>query len=1617
MVGRRGVSGGLVAAGLAALLGSADAGPVLAQTADQPIIVNYGALAPAREGDNDHRQVFYFSVPETVAGPLYIRIFDPGASGAHDLIYGSPGETETRFAVFGGAGADASALAEPEQVSEGEMTSGTLVADRTFPSDGEFDDQWVTVATLDPAQGEKIGNRIVFRLLVDAITGDDANVYDVAMSLDPDNNTPPDGLEIYSYSSTIRLPERGKTTELRFTIPADAEELIIGNFDAAFGAVFLTTKFASYPLSASGQNNWSQTKFAVDPELRGQQAAITLTGGREFPNDASFYVTDGDGKLIPFELPVRLLDFNARPNAFAEVFDTQWCKVVRFSGAQSNDAEEDSLEFLWKFGDGESSAGPTALHTYEKDGRYTARLEVVDSFDQIGNGSVATVDVFVKDPPVAKSDANKLVAVDEYTLFDGTASTAGDWTVARHEWEFGDGTVKVGPTVVHAFRNPGLYRVVHTIEDDSGHRCNTASEAFYVRVNARPVAEAGADQRVSIGQHAAFNGLDSRDSDGTVASYRWDFGDGSSAAGSKVVHAYAAPGTYTVTLNAVDDSDVANSIGTDTMTVIVNDPPVAAAGPDVSAAIGEPVTFDGSMSLDRDGAIIAHDWDFGDGGTGAGSSPTHAYLAPGTYEVRLKVTDDSTTDSATGLDTLAVRINDPPIADAGENQLVTSSLVTFDGTGSTDRDDSVSRYDWDFGDGAKGEGPTPTHVYARPGVFDVRLTVTDASGTIRNTSNDAMQVVVNERPIADAGPQLIGAPGETIVFDGSRSVDPDGAVAEYLWDFRDGTTGTGSRVGHSFSRPGTYSVSLRVKDNTGHEEAIDFAETLVVINESPIANAGGDLVAAPGDEVRLSAASSFDADGTIDKYRWDFSDLAYPVLGSEATRRFKAPGAYTAQLTVTDDSGTANSVSSDEVRIFINHRPVADAGPDIETNNVTVSFDAARSLDADGDPLTYSWTFGDGGSATGISVTHTYAEGGTYPVILTVDDGTGLANATHEDALSVRVNRSPVAVAGNNQRVCTDDVVVLDGGQSTDPEGGVLEYHWDFGDGTGSDIVNPTKVYRKGGVYPVTLSVRDDSGFEANTASSRLAVQVDQGPIADAGEDIIACARSEVRFDGSGSTDIDGVVNSYTWDFGDGQTGGGVRPAHFYSKPGEYRVFLTIEGEEAGLCDATSRDEVALKVVPGPSAIISGPDAVPVGVVAAFDGSASFMENGSISSWSWDFGDGTTVSGPTAQHTYEAAGVYRVTLTLTSEEALPQCRTIDSTHLIRVNAAPTAAAGEDQLVAVDEEVVFDASASSDTDGGIVAYEWEFGDGDAATGIEVRHRYRAPGTYVARLTVRDEAGLENSVSNDELVVEVNSRPEPSIDGPAVACVGESETWRAGGGADGASHAWVFGDGANSTGPSASHAYGKTGRYELVLYADDNKKLANSRAHATRTIHVNQPPIAVAGPDLLVCPGDTVRFDGSRSRDLDGRLVRHHWDFGDGSTQEGAVAEHIFKEAGTYRVHLRVTDDAGSACSIGEDGLTVVVNASPMADAGGDRTVWIGGANDAVLLDGSKSSDADGEALRFDWTIGDGSVALGERVRHTITEAGRIPVRLTVSDTSGLACGAGMDTITIDARFRD
>jgi len=230
----------------------------------------------------------------------------------------------------------------------------------------------------------------------------------------------------------------------------------------------------------------------------------------------------------------------------------------------------------------------------------------------------------------------------------------------------------------------------------------------------------------------------------------------------------------------------------------------------------------------------------------------------------------------------------------------------------------------------------------------------------------------------------------------------------------------------------------------------------------------------------------------------------------------------------------------------------------------------------------------------------------------------------------------------------------------------------------------------------------------------------------------------QITFDASGSSD-DGEIENYTWTFGDGTTTETTDPVvnHTYASPGEYDVWVTVT-DDGGSTAATTKTLLANSP---PSADVTFDCTEQA---CTFDASGS-TDDGTIANYTWTFGDGnTTTADAVADHTYPDSGSYDVTLTITDEFG----ETDTATVTVEINDPPTAAFSytPDQPQE-GEQVTFDASASSDPNGVVSSYQWDF-DGDGtidATGETATHTYSDGGQYMATLTVTDDDGVSNTTS--------------------------------------------------------------------------------------------------------------------------------------------------------------------------------------------------------------------------------------------------------------------------------
>ncbi len=255
---------------------------------------------------------------------------------------------------------------------------------------------------------------------------------------------------------------------------------------------------------------------------------------------------------------------------------------------------------------------------------------------------------------------------------------------------------------------------------------------------------------------------------------------------------------------------------------LFNSPPVASFT--VTPASGPaPLSlhYDGSGSSDPDGDVLTYAWNFGDS-TPASSAASgfHTYTAPGTYEIRLVVTDPNGQEAMMSRSVLVTEPeNEAPSAEftaaptSGEAPL----SVAFNGSASNDPDGTTLTFEWDFGDGSTSSAPVNIHTYSSQGAYIVTLTVTDADG-LSDTATTAILVTEpgNAVPVASfsADPETGFFPFD-VQFDATSSYDPDGTIVAYQWDFGDGGTGSGATITHTFESVGTFTVVLTVIDNDG----------------------------------------------------------------------------------------------------------------------------------------------------------------------------------------------------------------------------------------------------------------------------------------------------------------------------------------------------------------------------------------------------------------------------------------------------------------------------------------------------------------------------------------------------------------------------------------------------------------------------------------------------------------------------------------------------------------------------------------------------------------------------------------------------------------------------------
>ena len=278
----------------------------------------------------------------------------------------------------------------------------------------------------------------------------------------------------------------------------------------------------------------------------------------------------------------------------------------------------------------------------------------------------------------------------------------------------------------------------------------------------------------------------------------------------------------------------------------------------------------------------------------------------------------------------------------------------------------------------------------------------------------------------------------------------------------------------------------------------------------------------------------------------------------------------------------------------------------------------------------------------------------------------------------------------------------------------------------------------------------DPNSTPANCAAAN------QPPVADPNGPYNGTVGIPVAFNGNGSNDPDGTIVQYDWNFGDGTVANnaGPTPSHTYAATGMFTVSLTVT-DDAGATDTATTTANIVAAAQDPIADPNGPYSGTTNVALTLNGGASFdPDGGAITQYDWDFGDGNAVSvtTPTVSHTYNAAGTYTVTLTVVDDEGATSAPATTTAAIsdAPANQPPVSDPNGPYTGTAGSAVNFNGSGSSDPDGTIVSYAWDFGDGSSGTGVTTTHTYAAAGMYTVSLTVTDNDGATGTASTEATI---------------------------------------------------------------------------------------------------------------------------------------------------------------------------------------------------------------------------------------------------------------------------
>ncbi len=937
-------------------------------------------------------------------------------------------------------------------------------------------------------------------------------------------------------------------------------------------------------------------------------------------------------------------------------------------------------------------------------------------------------------------------------------------------------------------------------------------------------------------------------------------------------------------------------------------------------------------------ASCTYTWDL-DNGTG----PIHlvdcagTYTIPGVYTVTLTATSGGTTSTHT--ETITV-IPSPTVAfAASDTAICPGTTIAFSSTTSGGTPGSIT-YVWNYGDGSLGSGTAPTHTYATPGHYNVTLSATNSAGcTSLLTLTSYIHVFTPAAPsFTPVSAYFCTAPGHAVFTNTTTGTGP----FAFTWRFGDGATSTLTSPTHNYAA-GSYNVTLRVTDGNGCTDSLFVPAAVFVSSLTP-------GFTFPATICRYSGVTFTNTSSTHISSSWDFGDGATGTTDA-GLHTYDALGSYVVQLVVFD--GHCYDTVSHTITVIpgpvtsFTQSPAHPCPPPVPVTFIGTAPSGAS----------VTWSYGDGISGPGTTVTHTYMHRGIDTIkMITLDPATGCRDTIKRiDTLYDMVFGAGVdtpsgciplsATFGASAVTYEPDTATL---VPPPYPWGIASYSWAFGDGATSTSAAPTHVYTAVGLYVATVTavtgngciVHDSVDMKAGTPGAHVTFH--------ALETHSCYNRGLINF--AVTSVSGGIVTEFQWNYCDGEidmiTGGAAY--HQFGAPGVFSVILTpyFNG-----CPGTP-DTMANYIT------IDPPKSVPHFTVSCSPLYSVQFDDYSIGADThlWMFGDGTTSTVSNPLHPYAVPGPY--TIALTTYNITSGCRDT-ATASFDITTPVLDFSASDTAICRDDFILFTSSVIGGT---AFSYEWyQLGIDTPVcdTSYHFVDTFHTTGIYDFRLVIEDQNGCLDTVTKYHYMHVAKPVTTFTVS-PAIICGSAPVTFT-----DHSTdipgtflnYSWMYGDGDSATvaTPASMHIFTITGTDSVTEIATDNigcKDTFGKRINIYR-------PLATFTDSTHLCVNDSSHFINTSVG-----IASSFWSFGDGVTSTLYSPWHEYGAWGTYVAALVVTDPHG--CK--DSAISNISLVKPAASFYMDDSISI-----CPPLTVHFSNTSSGAAT-YSWTFGDGSISV-------------------------------------------